>query len=697
MSLRQSGENEFLNRLTAITEANLTNVKFGVSDLAREMGMSRSNLHRKLKSASGLSISQFMRKIRLERAMEMLEHTSLTISDIAFESGFHSVTYFTKCFHDFYGYSPGKIGNGDPGKNNLKDPQGIVMGRGIWENRYFRGILIVVMVLLVIGTGLTIVFKPFTSGKNFHDKSIAVLPFINDSPEEAEMYFINGTMDAILNHLSKIEAIRVISRTSVEQYRGHSKSISEIAKEMNVSYILEGSGIKHGDNIRLTVQLIDAINDRHIWSESYDRKIDEVFELYSEVAQLIAKELEAKITPEEKQRIERLPTSSIVAYEFFQKGEEEEWKYRCYGDVQALQQSRVLFEYALEYDSTFAEPYVSIAWNYWLNHVDQREPSQVYLDTILMIVEKALTLDDQLAAAYNLRGYYHRQIDEDDKAIEDFKKALQLDPNMYNATNGLAYINWEKANLLETITYFHQGTAIDRGPQYPYSLILLGRSYFMAGYKDQANYYFKLAVDITSDSATYYFNLALSEFYITNNHAKSLDLLKRGNKIDPENTRILQLLGTLYLHMGQYRESVDYYEKYLDKLNEEGRIGFYVTHYIALAYWRLGDREKAEYYFDQQKYYCEQRIPRLASMHKILGEIYAFRGDKEKALEHLRIFNMQERRSVYSSNFSDEILFDNIRDDPEFQQIARDLEAKYQAEHERVGKWLEENDMLKNK
>jgi AraC-like DNA-binding protein len=84
MSLRQSGENEFLNRLTAITEANLTNVKFGVSDLAREMGMSRSNLHRKLKSASGLSISQFMRKVRLERAMEMLEHTSLTISDIAF-------------------------------------------------------------------------------------------------------------------------------------------------------------------------------------------------------------------------------------------------------------------------------------------------------------------------------------------------------------------------------------------------------------------------------------------------------------------------------------------------------------------------------------------------------------------------------------------------------------------------------------
>jgi len=139
---------------------------------------------------------------------------------------------------------------------------------------YFAFAVIIALILLNIIPRINQI-----NGVEIVDKSIAVLPFINDSPEETEMYFINGTMESILDNLCKIEDLRVVSRTSVEQYRNNSKPVQTIAKEMNVSYVLEGSGLKHGDNIRLTIQLVDAINDQHIWSNIYNRKSEEIFNL----------------------------------------------------------------------------------------------------------------------------------------------------------------------------------------------------------------------------------------------------------------------------------------------------------------------------------------------------------------------------------------------------------------------------------
>src|SRR4030042_7142114 len=139
------------------------------------------------------------------------------------------------------------------------------------------------------------------------EKSIAVLPFINDSPDEENTYFINGIMDEVLNNLQKIKDLSVISRTSVEQYRDTDRpALPEIAKKLEVNYIVEGSGQKYGNTIRLRVQLIDAVKDRHLWAESYEKDIQEVkdiFNIQSQIAQSIATELKAIITPEEKKLI----------------------------------------------------------------------------------------------------------------------------------------------------------------------------------------------------------------------------------------------------------------------------------------------------------------------------------------------------------------------------------------------------------
>ncbi|MGW8317051.1 MAG: hypothetical protein ACWGNV_15750, partial [Bacteroidales bacterium] len=141
------------------------------------------------------------------------------------------------------------------------------------------------IISFIVILGLIVLHIFPRSGKQDNlEKSIAVLPFINDSPEEEGMYFLNGSMESILDNLSRIQDLRVVSRTSVEQYRNNPKPIPQIAQEMNVAYVLEGSGLKHGDRIRLTLQLIDANHDTHVWSNSYDRKEEDVFDLYSEVS-----------------------------------------------------------------------------------------------------------------------------------------------------------------------------------------------------------------------------------------------------------------------------------------------------------------------------------------------------------------------------------------------------------------------------
>jgi TolB-like protein len=162
-----------------------------------------------------------------------------------------------------------------------------------------KSLLISILVLALIVVGYFLIPKLFKSSKPV-EKSIAVLPFRNDSTNDTTANFINGIMEEILNNLAKIEDIKVLSRSSVEPYRNTTRSIAEIAKELGIVYILEGSGQKNGNIIRLRVQLIDARNDKHLWSKSYEKEIlkaDDIIAVQTQIAQAITTEIKALITP----------------------------------------------------------------------------------------------------------------------------------------------------------------------------------------------------------------------------------------------------------------------------------------------------------------------------------------------------------------------------------------------------------------
>jgi len=226
------------------------------------------------------------------------------------------------------------------------------------------------------------------------DKSIAVLPFVNMSNDPDQEYFSEGMMEEILNHLVKVRDLQVISRTSVMQYKGTTKTIRQIAEELGVATILEGSVRKAGDRVRITVQLINGENNMNLWSETYDRMLDDVFAIQSEVAQRVASTLQAEIHPEVRLRIERQPTNNTDAYSMYLQA-----RYHLF--YQFSEESNAtaheLLEEAIRIDPEFADAYVELAgfstteatWS----GLGERMDTDLALTRSDELVQKALEID----------------------------------------------------------------------------------------------------------------------------------------------------------------------------------------------------------------------------------------------------------------------------------------------------------------
>ena len=260
-------------------------------------------------------------------------------------------------------------------------------------------------------------------------KSIAVLPFINDSPDQENTYFINGVMEEILNNLQKIKDLRVISRTSVEQYRDKKKPISEIAKELGVKYIVEGSGQKYGNSFRLRAQLIMAEHESHLWGESFQQKInnvEDIFNIQIRIAESIAEELKAAISPEEKRLIEKIPSADLAIYDEYLKA-------RSYWNDfsrEALDKALEYLNSGVEKNPEWAPLYAGLLQVWMAIQQAGYEPPSVTGPKILENLNKALELDPELTKAhyFNAMIAYLGEWDWE-KSEKEFLKALALNPN----------------------------------------------------------------------------------------------------------------------------------------------------------------------------------------------------------------------------------------------------------------------------
>ncbi|HJM10818.1 MAG TPA: tetratricopeptide repeat protein, partial [Candidatus Marinimicrobia bacterium] len=250
------------------------------------------------------------------------------------------------------------------------------------------------------------------------ERSIAVLPFDNLSDSKEDEYFSDGITEEIITQLSKVSELLVISRTSVLQYKGTTKTIREIGEELGVAAILEGSVRRDGDNLRITGQLIDTDNDQHLWADTYDRRMENIFQIQTDVATRIAEALDARISRLEKRSMATVPTQNVEAYTLYLKGKTEYFNYTYEG----FEKSIDYYKQALKLDPSYALAYSGMGDSYGQMFLDNQD--ELYSELSIQSSEKALSINKDLAEGYKARALISSYLGRISEAIDMNKRAI---------------------------------------------------------------------------------------------------------------------------------------------------------------------------------------------------------------------------------------------------------------------------------
>lgn len=454
----------FLAHLKNLVVENLKNEQFGVSELAKQLGISRSQLHRKVKAEYKNSISVFIRDIRLSEAQKLLNDDTLTVSEIAYRVGFSNPSYFNNCFHDKYGITPGEARGKDLQETGFKSSD--TSSSFFKQKSIFFLFSIVLIVIIAIISTLIINRK---SNIIKRDKSIAILPFENLSSNSENKYFADGIVEDLLNRISKLEGLKVISRTSSERFRDRKDlTIPEIAEQLKVCYILEGSVQREANNVRITVQLIDAISDDHVFSRQYDRMLNQVFTIQSEIATEIANELSYAINEKGGPNINENPTESIVAFDYYQMGQFHFTK-RTEEDILT---SIAYFKKAIQEDPEFVQAYSELAHAYWVYSLYGYSNVKSGIDSAWLYLNKASDIDSNNAEIHQVKGDLLLEYEYNIQAAEnEFIKAIKLNPNYYSSYHSYAALKFIQRD------YNKARELIDKAIEYdPFSFIVRNTS-----------------------------------------------------------------------------------------------------------------------------------------------------------------------------------------------------------------------------
>ena len=366
----------FIHKVKQIILEHIEDKKFGANELSSKIGLSSSQLLRRLKNTTGKTVSEFIRDLRLQEAVKLIKEDHFTASEISIQVGFSSPSYFNKCFHDHFGVTPGEYKNEFENSSfsekkkeseiTATNDSNLIVGKiKRIQERFPRRKKILIPTLLVLLI-LAIIFIFYSNHKDDitlfekkpDKKSIAVLPFKDISPENRQ-WFSDGITDNILSKLSKIKDLTVISRTSSDTYKNSDKKVPKIAKELGVAYILEGSVTIHDNEVKINTQLVNA-NDKHLWSNEYLVSFDNIFSIQNNVAKHVVEQLHINLTTEEEMSLSSFPTENLEAYKsyikarsFAEKGTKEDFKL-----------SIELFQQAIDLDPDFADAYAEMALAY---------------------------------------------------------------------------------------------------------------------------------------------------------------------------------------------------------------------------------------------------------------------------------------------------------------------------------------------
>jgi TolB-like protein/DNA-binding winged helix-turn-helix (wHTH) protein/Tfp pilus assembly protein PilF len=450
--------------------------------------------------------------------------------------------------------------------------------------------------------------------------SIAVLPLSNLSGDPSEEFFADGMTDQLITDLAKVGSLRVVSRTSTIRYKGTKKGLPEIARELNVDAIVEGSVIRSGQRVRVTAQLLQAPTDRHLWAETYDRDLGDVLKLQGEVADAIAQQVRAQLTPQQQAQLRRADVVNPAAYDSYLKG-------RLYFTTEftkpaSLKKAQKDFEESIQQDPHFALAYAGLADTYvYLAFAGALQKGPAYRSA-KQALAKALQLDDTIGEAHDTSGVLNWRFDRDwDGAEREFNRAIALAPS--------------------------------------YSCAHEDRAIFLAFVGRRAE---ALAEIAKINQMDYGFSAAMAEsvtYYELRDYPGLLEASKRGLLLDPEDAFLHYLLGVGYEGTGKLPEAISEYQKAMKMWD-----GPSAAVALAHAYSAAGRKAEANKILrDLQRKSKETFVSSYT-----MATIYAGLGENDKAFEFLEKACSEESLNI-SLFLKSDLLLDDLRLDPRFQTI----------------------------
>jgi len=455
------------------------------------------------------------------------------------------------------------------------------------------------------------------------NRSIAVMPFVNMSTDPENEYFSDGITEEILNALVKVDGLQVTSRTSSFAFKGKNMDVREIGKQLNVTSVLEGSVRKAGNKVRITAQLINCVDDYHLWSESYDRQLEDIFDVQDEISRKIANQLRAKLTSEDmKENLVTAPTENLDAYNTYLKGT----FYLSHWTPEGAKKGIDYFYQAIEKEENFSLPYSGLAYCYtMLGAMGQMPPLKAYPIGKEM-AQKALELDNELAESHVaialIKLFYEWDLDGTAQSLE---RAKELNPGSANVYHFYALYYVARGKYEEGVDSIKKALELD-----PLSLIINQH------YAEGLIWVGKLE--------------------------ESLAQLDKTLEMDPNFRPAIENKGWVYIEMGDYEKAIKTFQRFQELTGHllKGMVG------LGYAYAINGNIEKANECLD--KLAKREKVEPEVMLHMDYAVIYTALNDRDKLFYHVEEA-LKQKSGVYFIKTA--TIFEEIRKDPRYQKLMK--------------------------
>ena len=496
----------------------------------------------------------------------------------------------------------------------------------VWQSKTRAALGFALMILAAAGSAFWLVRTGLhATSAAPRIRSIAVLPLQNLSGDPSQEYFTDGMTDELITDLAKVNALRVISRTSVMRYKGTKKSLPEIARELNVDGIVEGSVMRSGNRVRITAQLLQASTDQHLWAETYDRDLGDVLKLQSQVAQAIAQQVRAELTPQQQAQFRAVRPLNTDAYEPYVRG--RYYLSNQFTLASSLKTAKSDFEESIRKDPSFAPAYSGLADSYvWLAFSGQGglSPDRAY-KSATEALNKALALDDSIGEAYDTLGLLSWRFDWDwDAAERHFNQAIALAPSYSCAHEDRAVFLSFLGRRAEALAEIAKSNAIDPGPS-----------------------------SAMAESASH---------YQMRDYEALLEASRRGVASNPNEWMEHYNLAVAYAGTKKLLEAVYEYQKAVEMSGGNPDAAAALAHVYAV----IGRKPQAEKILHD----LERKSKSTYVSPYIFATIYASLGDTDKAFQLLEKAYREKSLDI-SWHLKADLRIDNLRSDPRFLDLVR--------------------------